>query len=96
MNEKYQYDWSLSSVGDDKYKYEYVYHDEDKNEYKVSWTKEWSAWDYSSPMKVSFEVKILSGELAGQVREYYFYSDARKERDMFLASGVCAVMRYVK
>ena len=44
MDEKNYYDWSLSRLGDDKYKYEYTYRDDDEDkEYKVTWTKEWSA-----------------------------------------------------
>ena len=97
MDEKNYYDWSLSRLGDDKYKYEYTYRDDDEDkEYKVTWTKEWSAWDYTAPFKVSFIVKVLSGPSAGETREHYFYSEARKDRDELLSNGVCAIMRYIK
>ncbi len=94
MNEKYQYDWSLSNVGNNEYEYTYATRD---GEVKVSYTKDWSTWDgYNQPLRVAFQVQVLSGENEGDERDYYFYSEARQERDRLLAEGICAVMRYVK
>lgn len=80
-------------MGNNEYEYTYATKD---GEVKVSYTKDWSTWDGYKPMRVAFQVQVLSGEDAGAERDYYFYSEARQERDRLLAAGVCAVMRYVK
>ena len=96
MNEKYYFNWTASGVSGDKEKYEYTYTDEEENEYNISWTKEWSAWDTTAPpLVVAFEVRILSGSNKGVVKDHYFYSDARRECSELLSNGICAVVRSV-
>ena len=93
MNEKYDYDWSLANVGNNQYEYTYAATD---GSVKVTWTKDWTEWDGYKPLQTRFRVQVLSGENAGAERDYYFYSEARQERDRLLAVGICAIMRYVK
>jgi hypothetical protein len=87
------FDWSLSSIGGNEYEYTYATKD---GEVKVSYTKNWTSWDgYNMPLIIAFQVQVLSGAHAGKEFDYYFYSEARKERDRYLANGVCAVLRCI-
>ena len=87
------FDWSISSSGEHDYEYTYATND---GEIKVSYTKNWTTWDgYNQPLLVAFQVQVLSGVNTGAELDYYFYSEARQERDRLLASGVCAVMRCI-
>ena len=91
MNPKF--DWCISGVGEHEYEYTYATKDGD---IKVSYKSDWTKWDeYDKPLVVAFQVQVLSGAHTGKELDYYFYSEARKERDRYLAAGVCAIMRCI-